>query len=160
MQAAVYAAKGPRRITGHGIELGLATRRRRCQMMIDACRTAARRIEKHCAAEQSIAYGRELPPHRVWQSEPLRCAKNAGPFSSGMLPRNSVSSFQAAAATRVTTCSSAELARSGVHSLNSGDYIGFVRGLRPGRSAEATKIRLVGAKAADYQMFREGRWHA
>ena len=55
---------------------------------------------------------------------------------------------------------SAELARSGVHSLDSGDYIGFVRGLRPGRSAEATKIRLVGAKAADYQMFREGRWHA
>ena len=55
---------------------------------------------------------------------------------------------------------SAELARSGVHSLNSGDYIGFVRRLRPGRSAEATNIRLLGAEAADYQMFREGRWHA
>ena len=55
---------------------------------------------------------------------------------------------------------SAELARGAVHSLNPGDYIGFVRRLRPGRSAEATDIRLLGAEAADYQMFREGRWHA
>jgi cold shock CspA family protein len=55
---------------------------------------------------------------------------------------------------------SAELARSTVHSLNSGDYIGFIRRLRPGSSAEATNIRLLGAEAADYQMFREGRWHA
>ena len=55
---------------------------------------------------------------------------------------------------------SAELARTGMRSLNSGDYIGFVRRLRPGRSAEATNIRLLGAEAADYQMFREGRWRA
>jgi cold shock CspA family protein len=55
---------------------------------------------------------------------------------------------------------SAELARSAVHSLNPGDYIGFVRRLRPGHSAEATNIRLLGAEAADYQMLREGRWHA
>ena len=55
---------------------------------------------------------------------------------------------------------SAELARSGVRSLNSGDYIGFVRRLRPGHSAEATNIRLLGAETADYQMFREGRWRA
>ena len=55
---------------------------------------------------------------------------------------------------------SAELTRNGVRSLNSGDYIGFVRRLRPGRSAEATNIRLLGAEAADYQMFREGRWRA
>jgi hypothetical protein len=55
---------------------------------------------------------------------------------------------------------SAELARSAVHSLYPGDYIGFVRRLRPGRSAEATDIRLLGAEAADYQMLREGRWHA
>jgi cold shock CspA family protein len=55
---------------------------------------------------------------------------------------------------------SAELARSEVHSLYPGDYIGFVRRLRPGRSAEATNIRLLAAEAADYQMFREGRWHA
>jgi cold shock CspA family protein len=55
---------------------------------------------------------------------------------------------------------SAELARSAVHSLHSGDYIGFVRKLRPGGPAEATNIRLLGAEAADYQMFREGRWHA
>jgi hypothetical protein len=27
-------------------------------------------------------------------------------------------------------------------------------------SAEATNIRLLGAEAADYQMFREGRWRA
>jgi hypothetical protein len=54
----------------------------------------------------------------------------------------------------------AELARSAVHSLFPGDYIGFVRRLRPGRSAEATDIRLLGAEAADYQMLREGRWHA
>jgi cold shock CspA family protein len=55
---------------------------------------------------------------------------------------------------------SAELARSGVRSLNTGDYIGFVRRLRPGRPAEATNIRLLGAEAAGYQMFRDGRWHA
>ena len=55
---------------------------------------------------------------------------------------------------------SAELARRGVRSLNSGDCIGFVRRLRPGHSAEATNIRLLGAEAADYQMFREGRFRA
>ena len=54
----------------------------------------------------------------------------------------------------------AELARSGVRSLNSGDYVGLVRRLLPGHSAEATNIRLLGAEAADYQMFREGRWRA
>ena len=54
----------------------------------------------------------------------------------------------------------AELTCSGVRSLNPGDYVGFVRRLRPGHSAEATNIRPLGAEAADYQMFREGRWHA
>ena len=54
----------------------------------------------------------------------------------------------------------AELTRSECARVNSGDYVGFVRRLRPGHSAEATNIRLLGAEAADYQMFREGRWHA
>jgi hypothetical protein len=58
-----------------------------------------------------------------------------------MLPRNSASSFQSSGGEK-------------------SDYIGFVRRLRPGSSAEATNIRLLGAEAADYQMFREGRWHA
>jgi hypothetical protein len=79
-----------------------------------------------------------------------------------MLPRNSASSFQSSGGEKSDDVfiGSAELARSTVHSLNPGDYIGFVRRLRPGSSAEATNIRLLGAEAADYQMFREGRWHA
>ena len=31
---------------------------------------------------------------------------------------------------------------------------------QPWHSAEATNIRLLGAEAADYQMFREGHWRA